>query len=508
MSKITPADAPATRHPPNDPPVSDIRITFLGAAGEVTGSATLVETPRARILVDFGMIQGAAEIERRNAELPPLDAPYLDAVVLTHAHVDHCGRLPMLEPLGFSGRVYCTLPTAELLGPVLHGSARLQSMLAFERIRADADRPGRGAGRRAQPAIPAPLAASPTDAPVELYSSLEVDALLKRIQAINYLEPTQIAKGVTLRFLDAGHVIGSASIELTVDDPSSSSSPRTLVFSGDLGPRSAPLLRAPESPPRADVLVLESTYGDRSHPEAKNTLDGLAAVVAAARRDRSRLIIPTFTLGRAQQLLYRLGQLSRQQRLGVPVYLDSKMALLASEIYAHHPGLLDEASERATRAGDWPLHFPELVYIQSRPDSKRLNHLRGPGIIIAGSGFCHGGPVVHHLAHALWRPECHVLLIGHQPSGTTAHEIAAGFPEVSLSGQLVEVNARIHSLPGFSGHADREGLIAFASGIPTPPKLILLNHGEPTQRQPLAERFRTTLNVDTRTPEPQEVVEL
>lgn len=481
--------------------MSDIRITFLGAAGEVTGSATLVETPRARVLVDFGMIQGTAEIERRNTLLPPLDAPYLDAVVLTHAHVDHCGRLPMLETLGFTGRVYCTHPTAELLGPVLHGSARLQSILAYEHAAGTrTPRVGTGVRRLSEPPPP-----SSDDEPVQLYSSIQVDALLKRVQPAGYLEPTQIATGVSLRFLDAGHVIGSASVELTVDGPRS---PRTLVFSGDLGPRSAPLLRAPQSPQRADLLVIESTYGDRSHPEAKNTLDGLAQVVAAARRDRSRLIIPTFTLGRAQQLLYRLGQLSRQQRLGVPVYLDSKMALLASEIYAHHPDLLDETSERATRAGDWPLHFPELVYIQSRPDSKRLNHLRGPGIIIAGSGFCHGGPVVHHLAHALWRPDAHVLLIGHQPSGTTAHEIASGYPEVSLSGQLVQVNAKVHSLPGFSGHADREGLLAFASGIPERPKLILLNHGEPTQREPLAERFRSTLNVDTRTPGPQEVVEI
>lgn len=477
--------------------MSDLRITFLGAAGEVTGSATLVETPRARILVDFGMIQGAAEIERRNTLLPPLDAPYLDAVVLTHAHMDHCGRLPMLEPLGFVGTVYCTHPTAELLGPVLHGSARLQSILAHEH--ATAARVGTGVRRLSAPLPPS------DDEPVQLYSSTQVDALLKRAQGIDYLQPTTIAPGVSLRFLDAGHVIGSASIELTVGEGPQA---KTVVFSGDLGPRSAPLLKAPQSPERADVLVIESTYGDRSHPEARNTLDGLAQVVGAAKRDRSRLIIPTFTLGRAQQLLYRLGQLSRQQRLGVPVYLDSKMALLASEVYARHPDLLDEASARATRAGDWPLHFPELVYIQNRADSKRLNHLRGAGIIIAGSGFCHGGPIVHHLAHSLWRPDAHVLLIGHQPSGTTAYEIAARYPEVTLSGQLVQVAAQIHSLPGFSGHADREGLLAFASGIKARPELILLNHGEDAQRLPLAERFRSALSADVRTPSAQDVVEV
>lgn len=488
--------------------MSCTRLTFFGAAGEVTGSCTLVETPHARVLVDFGMVQGAAEIERRNTAIPPIDIDHLDAVIVSHAHMDHCGRLPMLAPLGLRAPVYATPPTAELLGPILHGSSRLQAMLAWEHAnprRPSHPRIGTGV-RRLSAASPPPPPALDEEPPPQLYTQLEVDTLLTRVSPLPYRTPKSIAPGIALRFLDAGHVIGSASIELTIG---SGLNQHTLVFSGDLGPSGAPLLRPPSPPEHADVLILESTYGDRVHPEARGTLAALAEVVREAKRSRSRVLAPTFTLGRAQQLLYRLGQLSRDGRLlGVPVYLDSKMALIASEIYMRHPDLLDAETARRARSGDAPLQFPELIYIDSREDSRRLNHMRGPGIIIAGSGFCHGGPIVHHLRHGLWRQDCRVLLIGHQPHGTPAGELARGARSIFLDDQEIDVQAKVHRLPGFSGHADCNDLRAFASGIPTPPGMIILNHGEPEQRTPLAGALASQLGTRVQTPGINDQIEL
>lgn len=482
--------------------MTDTRLTFFGATGEVTGSCTLVETRRARVLIDFGMIQGAAEVENRNTVLPPLDVDHLDAVVITHAHMDHCGRLPMLAPLGLRAPIFATQPTTELLAPILHGSARLQSMLAWQhanpRPRRASSRSRIGAGVR-RLSTPQPTAPESEDAaPPRLYTEVEVAAVLPLITPLPYLSPHAIAPGITLRFLDAGHVIGSASIELTIGEGIEQ---HTIVFSGDLGPNGAPLVRPVRPPDRADVLVLESTYGDRVHPEVRGTLAALAEVVREAKHSRSRVLAPTFTLGRAQQLLFRLGQLSRDGRLmGVPVYLDSKMALIASETYMRHPDLLDAETARRARTGDAPLQFPELIYIDSREDSRRLNHMRGPGIIIAGSGFCHGGPIVHHLRHGLHRHDCRVLLIGHQPHGTPAGDLARGARSVFLDDEEFDVEAKVHRLPGFSGHADRNDLRAFAAGIPTTPGIIILNHGETDQRAPLATAIANQLSTKVLTP--------
>jgi metallo-beta-lactamase family protein len=396
----------------------------------------------------------------------------------------------MLEAMGFCGQVWCSEPTSEILGPILHGSARLQAIRVFEHRAAKSARVGTGVRRLSAP--PPPVDDEP---PAVLYTASVVDALMRRVRGLEYGRAETIASGVSLRLLDAAHVIGSASVELTIGRGMRET---VVVFSGDLGAAGAPLLAPLQSPARADVLVLESTYGDRSHPAAEDALEALARVVGYARSGRSRLVIPTFTLGRAQQLLYRLGQLSRSGRLGVPVYLDSKMAVTASEAYARHPERLEPGVASALRAGAWPLQFPELMYVQDRADSRRLNTLRGAGVIIAGSGFCHGGPIVHHLAHALWRPDAHVLLIGHQPAGTTAQQIAAGHPEVLLGDRLTEVRARVHTLGGFSGHADREGLLAYVSGMAGQPGLVVLNHGDDGQRLPLARRLaERRLSVET-----------
>ncbi len=502
------------------PIVIDDRITFFGAAGEVTGSCALVEHGRARVLVDFGMIQGAEEVERKNLVPPGLDARSIDAVVVTHAHLDHCGRLPMLPRLGFHGKVWATKPTHELLGAVLHGSARVQAIRVTEHAERVLRRSGLGVrradgrgverGRRRgyggervrvekvwadtpwQPGI------EPEDGPVRLYDSFEVDAILRRVESVGYGVPVEIASGVRLRLLDAGHVIGSASVELTLGEGRHE---RVIVFSGDLGPKGAPLLAPPRSPERADVVVMESTYGDRDHPKVQETMQELAGIADAARREQFRVVVPTFTLGRAQQLLYRLGQLSRDGLLGgLPVYLDSKMAVAASEAYARHPDLLDESSRRMLAAGKWPTHFDELVYVEGREDSRRLNRLRGGGIIVAGSGFCHGGPVVEHLTHTLHREDALVLLIGHQPSGTPAGDLARGYPTVVLNEEEQEVRCRVKVIRGVSGHADRTGLIEWLGGIKDRPERVILNHGERETRAKLATRIGEQLKLECEQP--------
>lgn len=482
-------------------------MTLCGAAGEVTGSCTLIETDRARVLVDAGMIQGAEEVERRNVDFPDVDVASLDAVIVTHAHVDHCGRLPMLAQLGFEGVIYAARPTAELLGPILHGSARLQVIKASEWVRAQQFRPGAGVrSLRGASTAPAPLKVTFDEPPPRLFGSIEVDAVLGRVRAVDYLTPKEIAPGVSLRLLDAGHVIGSASVELTI---TAAGGQRIIVLSGDIGPSGQPLLDAPTPPSRADVMVLESTYGDRVHPDPRRSLDTLGDIIDLARDDDARVIMPTFTLGRAQTLLCRLAELSREGRLkGTPVYLDSKMAVVASEMYARHAHLLTPRARERFQSGDSPLHFPELVYIHDRADSMRLNHLRSSAVIVAGSGFCHGGPIVHHLAHGARRADTRLVLIGHQPAQTPAGAIARGEKRIQIIDREIDIDCHVHTLPGFSGHADREGLLRFATGAEHPPATIVLNHGEPGPRDTLAAAIRERSGTPVSTPAAGDVIEI
>lgn len=475
---------------------SPFRLTFHGAAGEVTGSCTLVEAAGRRILVDLGMIQGSPLDELRNAEPLPFDPATIDAVLVTHAHVDHCGRLPLLLKGGFQGVVLATPPTAELLGPVLRSSARLQQIRIFEH----AARVGGGRGGLRHVRIVEPdIDDDPP--PVILYTEREVDFLMERVASVQYGAAHDLFPGLQAVFHDAGHMIGSASIELRVRaGPGGAASGATLLFSGDLGPSSAPLLSPPQSPPGADLLVLESTYGGRRHPTVHDALAQLAKIIRQARRDRDRIIIPTFALGRAQQLLYRLGELSRDGRLlGTNVYLDSKMAIVGCEAYARHRDLLAPAAARAVREGDSPLQFPELHYILSRTDSKRLNHLRG-GIVLAGSGFCHGGPIMHHLAHGLWRDDTRLILIGFQPKDSLAHALAHGARRVAVFDREIDVNATVHTMQGFSGHADEPDLLAWLGGMARRPKRILLNHGDPPARAALASKIREQFGTECETP--------
>ena len=455
-------------------------VTFFGAAGEVTGSCALVEFAGKRVLIDCGLIQGSPADELRNQDPLPFDAKSLDAAIVTHAHIDHCGRLPLLSRDGYTGPIFATKPTCELLEPVMYGSVSVQHIRFHEaQVRSARSPAGWSVADNEPPVIAMP----------PLFGNTDVASTLTMLRPVAYGQVTEITPGISFRLLDAGHVIGSAMIELTVGTGASA---RRIIFSGDLGSSQQMLLPYPK-PPAGDtpieMLVMESTYGNKSHPHPRETLDKLASIIRHAAKKRERLLIPTFTLGRAQNLLFRLGELSREGRLGLPVYLDSKMAMKSTETYTRHAEVLQPEVAARVHAGDSPLHFEELCYISNREDSKKLNRLRRGGIIIAGAGFCHGGPIVHHLIHGLWREDCRVLLIGYSPEGSPAHAMASGARTVRLNDQEVEVHAKIERMRGFSGHADGKDLMDFVAAMSPRPTRLVLNHGEDEARNELAAKL-------------------
>ena len=473
-------------------------VTFHGAAGEVTGSCAVVEFAGRRVLIDCGLIQGTPADELRNQDPLPFDCKSIDAIVVTHAHIDHCGRLALAVREGFTGPIYATKATCELLEPVMYGSVSVQHIRFQEAQVHNLRSPAGWAVADSEP----PVIAMPP-----LYSNGDVASTIKMLKPLAYGQEVEFAPGFAMRMLDAGHVIGSAMVELTAGTGAAA---RRVLFSGDLGSSQQallPIARPPAGGAPIELLVMESTYGNKAHPKPRDVLDKLASIIRHAAKKRERLLIPTFTLGRAQNLLYRLGELSREGRLGMPVYLDSKMAMKSTECYTRHADCLQPAIGNRVRNGDSPLHFDELCYVNGRDDSKKLNRLRGGGIIIAGAGFCHGGPIVHHLIHGLWREDCRVLLIGYSPAGSPAHAMANGAKLVRLGDAEVEVNARIEKMSGFSGHADRKDLMDFVGAMmPTPPRVVL-NHGEDAARTELSGKLTEAYGVEVLRPIKGERVE-
>ncbi len=448
-----------------------MRLTFFGAAGEVTGSCTLVETVDARFLVDFGLFQGAPGAERRNFRAPRFDPKSLDAVVLTHAHIDHCGRLPLLPRLGFAKPIHATSATCDLAGIMLRDSASVQSQDAA-RLTRRRQRLGR---REAGP----------------LYTIEDVERALPFLRPRNYSESFTVAPGVTARFHDAGHIIGAAIVELTVREGGSE---RTIVFSGDIGPAGAALMRDPALLHKADAVILESTYGDRDHKPLADTLDELAAILASARETGGKILIPAFAVGRTQSLIYHLGALRREGRIAADtaVYIDSPMATSATALYARHREAFDDESWALIHRGLSPLDFPNLEFTRSMQDSQRLNALDGGVVVIAASGMCTGGRILHHFKHNLWKPQTRVVIVGFQAAGTLGRALVDGARRVSVMGDPVVVRASIHTLGGLSAHAGQRDLLKWASAFtPASRPRVFLNHGENTAREALRERLTT-----------------
>jgi metallo-beta-lactamase family protein len=456
-----------------------MRITFLGAAGEVTGSCYLLETRSVRLLVDCGYFQGGEGADEKNRDLDGIEPRRLDAVVLTHAHLDHCGRLPLLTNAGFLGEIHATPATVDFAQLVLEDSARLQL--------AEAERLNRRLRRQGRP---------PTE---PIYVPEDVERVRSRFRPLDYGEPREITPGVVLRFTEAGHILGSASVELTVQEEGRE---RVLVFSGDLGPRGVPILRDPEPPAPGrtpDLVVLESTYGDRDHRSPGETLDEFAAILKEAVRSGSRVLIPAFAIGRTQQILYHLAEFVRRGVLPkFPIYLDSPMAIKAVALYRKHREQFDSEATGLIKRHQLEKDLSELQFSETAEESRALNNLSGVAMIIAGSGMCEGGRIVHHLKHNLWRPEVHVVIVGYQSAGSLGGRLVHGARTVKIHGEPIAVAAKIHTLGGFSAHAGQAELIEWGGRYLSDarkPRLVL-THGEDRPRGTLARILKGRFGVD------------
>lgn len=477
-------------------------ITLFGAAGEVTGSCTLVECGAGRVLVDFGLFQGSPAEEWRNADAPPFDAPSLDAVVVTHAHVDHCGRLGMLPRLGFRGAVIATEATARLLPRVLRGSASLQAtrLTEFET----------GTMPIARVIDPEPNSAAierltRRRSPPVIYDHREAEAISSRIEPLAYDAWRSIRPGLRVRLHDASHILGSASVE--IECAVNGGAARRILCSGDLGPSTPSLLRVRASPPAVDVVIMESTNGAKRFGAPAEIDHALGEVLDRAARRGGRVLMPTFSLGRAQNLLHRLARLRANGRLhGLPVYLDSPMAVFASELHARYPELLNESLRESVLRGDDPLQFPELHPLHSRRQSLKVERRRGAAIILAGSGFCDAGPILHHLAGAIEEPTTEVVLAGHQIDGTLGHGLAADAKRIQIGNAILEVRATRTKLELLSGHADQSELLAWARSLRPSPTMFVLNHGTQRARAVIAELLSAEANASVRLPMPAETV--
>ncbi len=431
-------------------------IRFLGAAGTVTGARFLVEAGPARVLVDAGLFQGRKELRLRNWAPWPVEPGRLTAVVVTHAHIDHSGALPLLVRQGYAGPVHVTPATRDLLGLLLPDSGRLQEEEARWANK-------RGYSKHAPHAAP-------------LYSEADALAVLPRLSPLPYARPARLAPGVTLTFHRAGHILGSATALLELDGPP----PLRLLFSGDLGRYQAPILPDPEPAERADALVLESTYGGRRHPAGPAARDELRDEVRGAVRRGGALLIPAFAVGRTQEVLFTLRELEGRGEIPeLPVFVDSPMAVDATPIHLAHREDHDDEMARLLAAGVEPLRPRRLQFARSPAQSKALNQVEGPCIILSASGMATGGRVLHHLARRLPDERTTVLLVGYQAAGTRGWSLQNGAATLRIHGEDVPVRARVASLSGLSAHADEAELVRWLATFPAPPRRTFLIHGEP-----------------------------
>ncbi len=435
-----------------------IKLSFMGAARNVTGSRYLLETGDARILVDCGLYQ-ERDFRHRNWD-PFLVLPRtIDAVLLTHAHLDHCGLLPKLVHEGFCGKIICTAATAEITRIMHLDSAKLQLEDAeFKRRRHERE------GRRGPyPEIP-------------LYTVDDATATSPLFSPVNYGETVRVVNGVEATFYDAGHVFGSAMIKVTVNQDGEK---RTILFSGDVGRQNKPIIKDPTVFGEADYVLIESTYGDRLHEDAENISNKLADIINSTHTARGNIVIPSFALERTQEVMWHLNELLLADRIPHQmVFVDSPMAMNITEVFKQHPELFDEEMSALIRQHNSPFNFPGLTMIRTVDESKAINHITGTAIIIAGSGMCTGGRVKHHLVANISRKESSIVFVGYQAANTLGRHIVEGAKEVRILGQSYPVKARIAQIHGFSAHADRDELFSWISGLKKAPRRVFVTHGE------------------------------
>jgi metallo-beta-lactamase family protein len=453
-----------------------VQLEFLGAARSVTGSCHLLRVGEHRVLLDCGQIQGSRLDEELNRV--PLPVGRVDAVVLSHAHIDHSGRLPLLRKQGFTGPIFTHRATAELCAIMLRDAAYLHEK--------DADWQNKKRRRKGLAAV-APL-----------YTRDDVRAVLSQFVELDYDVQREILPGVGITLRNAGHILGAAIVELALRE---NGADFRLVFSGDLGYQHAPLMRPPTPIEHADLVLMESTYGNRNHRPFDATLEELGGIFRAAASGRGNVLIPAFAVGRTQDLLFLLSKhYADFGRDRWQIYLDSPKAIETTQLYWRHSKL-----QRAELFGaDGKL---SVTASESTEDSMRINAIESGALVIAGSGMCSGGRILHHLKHNLWRPECHVVMIGFQAQGTLGRRLVDGAQHVRLWGETIKVAAKIHTVGGLSAHADRAGLMDWYGAFATRPPVCLV-HGEPGAQHALAAELRSAYGADVRIPARGDVVDL
>lgn len=444
-----------------------MKITFYGAAGGVTGASYYCESQTARILIDCGMFQGGKQAELLNKKAPPVNYRNLDAIVLTHAHLDHCGRLPLAVKAGYSGPVFATPATMDLVALVLRDSLKVQN--------SDLEKHNRMLVRLGKPKM------------VALFDESDVEQAISLLKPMAYHQPLTVAPGMEITVREAGHILGSGTLKLTVEDQEKK---KTIIFSGDLGAKGMPIVRDPEPFHQADMVIMESTYGDRDHKPLQDTLDEAIDIIRQALHSKGKILVPSFAIGRTQDLVYYLEQAFRKGGLPrFPIYIDSPMAIEASRIYMDHSELFDEEMLEFIRSGEMERDKGYIRPTQSADESKHLNEISGPCMIIAGSGMCNAGRILHHLRHNLWKPETSVLIVGYQANGTLGRKLVNGEKSLKIYGERIAVKAAIHKLGGFSAHAGQTDLLKwFNSVAPVRPRIVL-THGEDLARETLAGIF-------------------
>lgn len=464
-----------------------MKIKVFGAAGgEVTGSSYLVKTDKSSVLVDAGLFQGGKATEAKN-KLPQGATPdKIDAILLTHGHLDHTGRVPLLIKYGYNGPIYSTEETLDLSMIILQDSARLQV--------SDAMRQSRKNWKKGLP-------------PVEpLYSADHVEFMKDLLQPIEFDDLVKITDDISARWIGSGHMLGSGSIELIVTEKGKT---KTIVFSGDLGPLTLPLLKPFDHFTKADLVFLESTYGDRDHKSYEATLEEFENIVKEAYKSGGKMLVPTFAIGRAQQIIYHLAEMFHAKKVPpFPVYLDSPMAIKAFDVYKDHQDLLDEEYHELKRRGVFPLDREYFISVQRADESKALNDVKGPCLILAGAGMCNGGRILHHLRHNISNPNTHVIIVGFQAYGSTGRKLVDRVPKLNILGEEKVVKARVHTLSGFSAHAGQTDLINWFSYLaPSKPKVVI-THGEDGPRKALADVIKKKYKINSTLPRIGEVIEV
>lgn len=461
-----------------------MKIKIVGAAGgEVTGSAYLIQTANAKVMIDAGMFQGGKATEEKNRLPEGADPRRLDALLLTHAHLDHTGRVPLLLRHGYRGSIYATSATLDLAEIVLQDSAKIQMQDATRKNRYHPE-------KHTEP----------------LYTLEDMISFRSQGKSIELHQPISVADGITARFFEAGHMLGSTSIELTVQEDGRN---KVVVFSGDLGPYEQPIVRPFEQLSYADIVFLESTYGNRNHRPYTETMKEFEQIIQKAVEQKGKILIPAFAIGRTQQILYHLAILFFQKKVPeFPVFVDSPMAIEAGKVFAHHPDLFDEEATDWKNQGLLPLDRNWFKFITSVEESKHLNDLNGPCAILAGAGMCNGGRIQHHLNFNLSNPNTKVLIVGYQGYGSLGRQLVDGLKKVKIHGESIDVQATIHTLSGLSAHAGQNDLLKWFNSLGRSKPKVVLTHGEDPQREALASQIEKSYSLKPLLPLLNEVIDL